>query len=110
MRVSELQKEAHAIAKEKGWHDEPRSVGDLIALCHSELSEALEFFRKHKRTIDILPREPGEPQEGFDVELADCVIRIADMAELLGIDLEGCIQVKMAYNKTRPHRHGGKAI
>ena len=44
------------------------------------------------------------------MELADCVIRIADMAELLGIDLEGCIRVKMEYNKTRPHRHGGKAI
>lgn len=33
-----------------------------------------------------------------------------DMAEFLKLDIEKAIEVKMAYNRTRPHKHGGKAI
>ena len=48
MDLKALQREAHAIAREKGWWDEPRTFGDLIALVHSGLSEALEAYRgKH---------------------------------------------------------------
>lgn len=35
------------------------------------------------------------------VELADAVIRIADLCGHLGIDLEAAIDLKMAYNETR---------
>lgn len=51
--------------------------------------------------------------EGFGIELADALIRQGDLAEALTqagipIDLEYCVRLKAAYNRTRPHRHGGK--
>lgn len=52
------------------------------------------------------PRKPI----GFDSELADIVIRVMDLAEHLGIDLERAIQEKHEFNQTRPMRHGGKRI
>ena len=44
--------------------------------------------------------------EGVAVELADAVIRIADLCGYLGIDLDAVISEKMAYNETRPFKHG----
>lgn len=44
--------------------------------------------------------------EGFPVELADVMIRLMDLAERMGIDLAEMINIKMAYNATRPYRHG----
>ena len=193
MNIRDLQREAHAIAREKGWWDEERTFGDCIALVHSELSEALEAYRKWD---SVRAMREESPQYGLDdplhgkykpvgvpSELADVVIRVADMAEhygvdlvarianlsLLsrpgegldtfgdwitachawlsdtfrsygnetrgidlpgtwligmgmlikciqamaahyGIDLDAAIEAKMEHNKTRPYRHGGKAL
>lgn len=72
-----------------------RNVGELLALVHSEISEALEGHRKGLQD-DKLPHRPM-----FEVELADAVIRIFDICGGMGLDLEGAYVEKMAYNSVR---------
>jgi NTP pyrophosphatase (non-canonical NTP hydrolase) len=86
----------HSIAKEKGWWDTERNDGELIALMHSELSEALEAMRNHGA------------KEAIAEELADCCIRIFDYCGARDIDLGKTLLNKIEYNKTRPYRHGKK--
>lgn len=109
LTVKDLVINAHANAIDKGWHDDKRTFGELIALCHSELSEALEEYRAGNHPSHVYTGEKGKP-EGIPAELADVVIRIADMCGLYEIDLAEAITVKMAYNSTRSHRHGNKVI
>ena len=98
---------AHEVAVSKGWWDGgDRNVAEQIALFHSELSEALEEWRRGRPLTEVRI-EDGKP-EGFPIELADALIRIFDTCETYGIDLEGAVRTKMEYNATRPYRHGGK--
>lgn len=91
--VTELVNKAHENAKDKGFWDKPREVGTLIALLHSELSEALEADRHGDK-------------ENFAEELADVAIRLGDLCGGLGIDLEAAIVAKMKKNTGRPKLHG----
>lgn len=89
--------------KAKGfWPDEPqdRNVGECIALMHSELSEALEGHRKGLQDSHLPERT------SLEVELADTVIRIMDFAGAHGLDVAGALLEKLAYNRSRPHKHG----
>lgn len=109
MTIYDLMRESWETSDAKGWHEGTRSFGDEIALIHSEASEALEAFRDGlpMRSITYSPeRKP----EGPAVELADVIIRCLDTAYERGMPIEEAIKVKLAYNKTRPHRHGGKAL
>lgn len=72
-----------------------RNVGELLMLAVTELAEAMEGHRKNLPD-DKLPHRPM-----FEVELADCVIRIFDIAYGLGCDLGGAFVEKLEYNKTR---------
>jgi NTP pyrophosphatase (non-canonical NTP hydrolase) len=93
--INQLAKEAHQTAVEHGWWEKDRNNYELIALMHSELSEALEAYRK------------GD--EGHAVEeFADVLIRVFDLCVARGYDLEKAVLDKMAFNKTRAYRHGGK--
>ena len=80
-----------------------------MALVHSEISEALEVYRDlGKEGLSKNWNEENGKPEGFTVELADAIIRIADMCGAYGLDLEESLTKKMEYNKSRPYRHGGK--
>lgn len=110
-QITELVQESHKTAVEHGWWEKKPEFGTLIALCHSELSEALEEYRRgsspeETREHPMIPRKP----EGIPSELADTIIRIFDMCGYYGIDLEEAILQKMQYNKERPYKHGGKVI
>jgi NTP pyrophosphatase (non-canonical NTP hydrolase) len=94
--INDFIKECHAIAKKKGWWEDERNQGELIALMHSELSEALEAMRNRRKSDDVAE------------ELADCCIRIFDYCGAHNIDLERALLKKIKYNKTRPYRHGKK--
>lgn len=131
MEIKELVKTAHGMAKAKGWHEgTPRTALELHMLVVSEIAEASEEVRNRSgafylrgsagRTPDVDPTEqgvlvslqanPGGKPEGEATELADAIIRIADIFGARGWDLEAVLKAKMAYNATRPHRHGGKAL
>lgn len=105
MKISELQYNCHENAMNHGWYKNPVNIPEKLALIHSEVSEALEDFRDGKMELYISNGKPC----GFPVELADIVIRCLDLAGYLAIDLESMIDLKMAYNETRPYRHGDKA-
>lgn len=117
----------HANAKAHGWWDDPRSDGEVIALCHAELSEALESFRKGEpaewfecypkdvnlQFYDAMPetdmtKYTKEKTEGWATEMVDCVIRIFDYLAYKNIDIESVLLRKHEYNKTRPYKHGKK--
>lgn len=107
--IERLKKDIHHNALAHGWYDEKRSFGDMIALCHSELSEALEDFRNGKGASEVWKDEKGKPC-GIPTELADVIIRVLDMCGYYNIDIGKVIMEKHKYNIYRPYRHGNKII
>jgi len=93
----------HNAALKAGWwgnkdqiHTDVNIVPGKLCLIHSEVSEAMEGHRKDLMD-DKLPH-----RKMIEVELADALIRIADLAGALGLDLGGAVSEKMEFNLTRP--------
>lgn len=110
--------DCHAASRKAGWYTDPetglaleRNVPEMLCLIHSEISEAMEGYRKD------LPDDKLPHRLAVEVELADAMIRIGDLATYLGCDLGGAIVEKMAFNATREDHKlearkaaGGKAF
>lgn len=132
MNIKEISKEIHENNVKKGFWPEDKSTrnkGELLMLIVSELAEALEADREnfyadkhnfigwYNRSFDksfdewnILAKKSFEEtiKNSFEDELADVAIRLFDVAEGFGIDLEWHIEQKLKYNKLREHKHGKK--
>lgn len=121
MEIKELVEKSHSTAKEKGFWDKERNVGEMLMLIVSELGEALEAHRKEKHTtwnnfvgdalqspLHVKEVFEKDVKDTFEDEIADVFIRLGDLCGGLGIDIEKHIEVKMAYNTTREKLHGKK--
>ena len=104
MSFKELGQEIIAINTANGWNttkpeqwEDTYKIPAVLALVHSEVSEALEAFRINDK-------------ENFIEELADVVIRVLDLSEGLEMDIETAIKKKLEKNKTRGYKHGGKKV
>lgn len=105
--INEVAKEIHENAVKHGWWEEERGFPEILALIHSEVSEALEEYRNGHRAMEVYYGYDEKP-EGIPIELADVIIRILDYCAYAGIDIDAAISEKHEYNKSRPYRHGGK--
>ena len=93
MEINELVRETHKAVKEKGFWEEEKSIPAKLMLIVTELAEACEADRNG----DI---------EGFNEEIADTFIRLADLCGYLKIDIGKEIMKKAEKNKERPYKHG----
>ncbi len=93
LNIKQLIKLCHKIAREKGFWDSERNVGEMLMLIVTELAEAMEAYRK-------------QDKENFNEEIADTFIRLFDLSGGLKIDVEKEIMKKMNKNKNRPYKHG----
>lgn len=137
MDLNNMAKDCNEVSRSKGWLEESRSFGDLIALMHSELSEALEEFRDGRGMNEIYWKckncalEVPDSKyfdglsvrcnhtvhkfcefkpEGIPIEFADVIIRVLQACGNDKIDIQDAYNTKMQFNQTRPYRHGGKAL
>lgn len=102
--VNSLVSMCHVASSNAGWwvdkdgndiRDNPFCYAAKLALVHSEASESLEGDRKGQMD-DHLPHRPMR-----EVELADLLIRVFDLAGAYNMDVGGALVEKLAYNKQR---------
>jgi len=111
--ISGWQAKVYEINASNGFHDDPivdetGALGKRLLLVVEELTEAYAELRANRAVTETYYTETpqGLKPEGFGVELADAVIRILDIAERWGIDLQGLMAEKTIYNAKRGYKHG----
>ena len=85
--------EVRAMCDAKGFSAAPERIWEMLALIHTEISEATDAYKK------------GEAMEHVGEELIDAVIRIFHLLSALGLDADTLFDEKMARNRQRPHKY-----
>lgn len=101
-----LVEEVRVHCQAQGWYDVPVSLTEAMMLLTTEAAEVVGAWRK--RGFDAWVTEKG-PQ-GVASEMADIFIRLLDDCGRFGVDLFAEYERKMAYNRTRPYRHGDRPV
>ena len=86
-------RQVRELADAKGFGSDPERIWEMLALIHTEVSEATDAYKK------------GEPMEIVGEELVDATIRILHLLSALDQDAEALYQRKMARNWERPYKY-----
>lgn len=120
--LAAMQEQCYAEAASKGWHPgdaEPGTEAEInemacrLMCSHEEISELWSAvrgatFRDRCDKADKMEAIGLPALTCGEEEFADRFIRLLDEAQTHGIDMRKAVAVKMLYNRSRPHRHGGK--
>ena len=115
--ITGLMREAWDNSEVHGFHEpisrdgvvRDASVGERLLLTVEELIEAWSHYRDGRDITEIFEVEKADgttKPDGFPIEMADAVIRLAEMCEHYGIPLQEALVIKTEFNRGRPFRHG----
>lgn len=116
--LNELAKSIRQNAVDHGFWEEDRNFGEMLALIHSEVSEALESYRKGEPSLFLVHSDDCQidefgwctctpKPEGWTSEIIDVLIRSLDLLHEQ-VNIDHVTSLKMKYNTTRPYKHGKK--
>lgn len=91
--LNQKMNEVRALADGKGFSSDPARIWEMLALIHTEVSEATDAYKK------------GEPLEHLGEELTDAIIRILHLMSALNLDAEQLFADKMKKNWERPYKY-----
>jgi NTP pyrophosphatase (non-canonical NTP hydrolase) len=91
--LNQKMQEVRALADAKGFSSDPGRIWEMLALIHTEVSEATDAYKK------------GEPMDHVGEELADAIIRILHLMSALNLDAEALFEDKMKRNWARPYKY-----